>query len=465
MQVLWVAILAAALLSGCTAQSALVRPVLEEDGELLVYLQPLPQEAELLNFSLEEIAAVTDGGEARPLRLLTQEIQGSGVRRQRFLASGILPPGQYDGLSFKVKTAFLRGEEGPSALLASEEPVTIGFPFRIHKRKAALLCLDLSYKKSVEGGFRFSPGFSIFVPPPPPIGVVGYAANTRSNNITVFDRMEREVVGVIATGMGPRGIAMGRHSRRAYVVLAEDDAVEVIDTEAGEITDRIRLHTGDEPQEPALTLDGEFLFTANAGSDTVSVIDTSSLIEVKRIPVDRGPRSILLGRDGKRAYVFNARSDTISVIDVASRSLAATITTVSAPVRGQFNRNGDRLLVIHENSPYLSVVDPITLSLRDRVYVGIGMSAIKVDTDTDLPYIGRSPDTLEILDSLSLFPLEVIPAGGRISYLTIDGKENSLYLVLPERRVLSVMNLISRELVPAIDVGEGASYVTFSGER
>jgi YVTN family beta-propeller protein len=462
---LCVAILTLAIFSGCQAKSALVKPALEEEGELVVYLRPLPQEAERLAFILEGISAEKEEGGSYPLALSLKEIRGEKPQRQRFLASADLPPGKYAGLSFKVKNAAIKGEEGLSVLLVPDQPVMIAFPFQVAKRKALLLSLALDYRKSVDGRYRFSPAFSIFVPDRPPVGLLGYAANSGSNNITVFDKKEGQVVGVIATGRGPRGIALDRRSRKAYVTLAEDDAIEVVDADAWDVVNRLRLQTGDHPQEPALSRDGSTLFTANSGSDSVSVVDTASLIEVNRIPVGQGPQSILMDRDGNRAYVFNVLSSTISVIDVASRALATTITTQPGPMKGQFNRKGDRLYVIHEYSPYLTMFDPSSPSAQRKIFVGPGMTAIKVDERTDLTYIGRKPDALEILDPFSLYPVETVPVGGEISHMTIDGDENNLFLVLPGRKALSILGLISRKMVPEIDIGEGTCWVTLMGER
>jgi YVTN family beta-propeller protein len=296
------AIFLLAIISGCQAKSVLVKPALVEEGELVAYLRPLPQEAEPLAFILEGISAEKEEGGSYPLTLSLKEIRGEKPQRQRFLASADLRPGKYAGLSFKIKTASLKGEEGPAALLVTEEPVTIAFPFQVVKRKAILLFLTLDYRKSVGGGYRFSPVFSIFVPDRPPVGLLGYAVNTGSNNITVFDKRAGQVVGVIATGRGPSGIALDQRSRRAYVTLAEDDTIEVVDAEAWDVVRHLQLQTGDHPREPALSRDGSTLFTANAGSDSVSVVDTVSLIEVNRIQVGQGPNSILMDRE-KRAYV------------------------------------------------------------------------------------------------------------------------------------------------------------------
>ena len=236
---LCIAILILSFFLGCQAQSVLVKPALEEEGELVVYVLPLQQEAQPLAFTLEAISAVKEEGGSYPLTLSLAEMRGGGLQRQRFLASGNLPPGKYAGLSFKIKNASLMGEEGPAALLVPEEPVTIGFPFHVARRKALLLSLALDYRKSVGEGYRFSPVFSIFVPDRPPIGVLGYTANSGSNNITVFDKKAGQVVGVIATGRGPSGIALDPRSRRAYVTLAEDDTIDVVDAEAWEVISNV----------------------------------------------------------------------------------------------------------------------------------------------------------------------------------------------------------------------------------
>ena len=465
MKRLCVAILLLAIFSGCQARPGLVKPALEEEGELVVYLRPLPQEAEPLAFIMEGISAEKEEGGSYPLTLSLKQIRGEKPQRQRFLASADLPPGKYAGLSFKIRNASLKGEEGPAALLVPEQPVTIGFPFHVLRRKALLLSLALDYRKSVGGGYRFSPVFSIFVPDRPPVGLLGYAVNSGSNNITVFDKKAGQVVGVIATGREPSGIVLDQRWRKGYVTLAEDDTIEVVDAGAWDVVRRLRLQTGDHPREPALSRDGSTLFTANAGSDSVSVVDTVSLIEVNRIRVGPGPRSILMDREGKRAYVFNALSDTISVIDVVSGALAASITTLPGPLRGQFNRNGTRLYVIHENSPYIVMFDPSSPSVQRKVFVGTGMTAIKVDDRTDLTYIGRKPDAMEVLDPFSLFPVESVPVGGEISNMAIDGDESNLYLVLPDRKILSILGLIRRKMAFEIDIGEGAGWVTLMGER
>jgi YVTN family beta-propeller protein len=455
------------LFSGCAAVSVSIKPALRENGEIVLYSQPLPQEAHRLRFQISQIFAVKDDGAEHPLNVFLSDFKTRNMKRQRLVASGELPPGPYKGLSINIRKASLKNEEGgEAALLVPEEPVKIDFPFYVSKKKSSLLSLALNYRKSIRNGFLFSPAFSFYVPDKPVIGLVGLAANYGANLITVFDKKRMLAVRVIATGRGPRGVALDQGAKRAYAAVSGEDAVEVIDLQSEDIIDRIRLNTGDAPQEPALTPDGRLLLTTNTNSDTVSVIDPVSLIELSRIRVGDGPNSTLIDRTGRRAFVFNTLSSSISVIDLPSRSLAVEISTDSAPIRGQFNRREDRLFVIHERTPYLTVVDTASLVQIDRVFVGRGMSSLKIDINTDQLYLGRKhARVVDVYNAFSLLPVDSIMTGGGTAYMTIDGEENNLYLINPEKKTLVIVDLISKKMVSEIDVGEGPYWVTMMGER
>src|SRR4030042_2468101 len=97
-------------LSGCQATLSKFMPPLEEEGEVYLYTQPFPQEADKLRFTIESIFAISSDGVAFPLTLSLSEIKALEMRRQRFLASGRLPPGPYVAFSFKIRKASLRTE-------------------------------------------------------------------------------------------------------------------------------------------------------------------------------------------------------------------------------------------------------------------------------------------------------------------------------------------------------------------
>lgn len=454
------------VLAGCGVGLPQLRPGLEGEGEVYLYLQPFPQEAGRLGFNISGISALgLDGGEI-PLTVRLGEVRGRDVNRQRLLAVGFLPPGDYAGFSVRIASASLKGEAGDSALPVPEVATRIAFQFNVARRQGRVIAMLLKYAQAVDAGAGFSPEFALFFPDRPPTNLVGLVSNSGSNDITVFNKKSLQVFDVIVTGRGPAGMALDQRSRRAYVALSGEDGIEVIDVAAGNVSDRIRLYPGDGPREVALTPDGRTLLSANTGSNTVSVIDADSRFELMRIPVGNGPRSIAIEPTGRRAFVCNNLSNTISVLDIPTRSVITTISVDPGPVRGQFNRRGDRLYVIHETSPYVVVINPSLLTVTGRFPVRSGVRSIKVDPNTDLVYLGKVRDFgVGLYDPFAFAPVGFIDTGAPIAQITADGDENNLFMVCPDRKAVLVANLTSRRIVGEFDVGDDPYWATVMGER
>ena len=457
---------ASMLLFACQAMPSLVKPRLEEEGLISVYLQSLSQEADRLSFRLEGISAVRGDGTTVPLSLHIDEIRGKDPKRERLLASGELPPGHYLGFSFRLKGATLKGEEGDVALsLAEEKPMT-SIPFAIARKKALVVSLKFRYRESLPGGIRFAPSFSAEVPGKLATGLIGLVTSRSANIVTVFDKITGKVVAVVPTGAAPVGMVLDPLLRRAYVAISGEDAVEAIDLLGLDVINRGQLVIGDRPEELVLTPNRKLLLSANTGSDTVSVIDAASLVEARRIQVGSGPQSILVDRAGRRAYVFNTLSNSISVLDIGTEGVLATVATEAGPVRGDFNRAGNRLYVLHRSSPYLSVFDPATLSVLRKVYVGTGGAALKVDPRTDLIHLARrGTGEVAIYDPFSFLPIDSYRTGQDASYLAIDGETNNLFVVLPGASEVRADHLVGKTEASRVDVTEDPAWVTLMGER
>ena len=453
-------------LSGCQATFSKFLPPLEEEGEVYLYLQSYPQEAERLRFTVEGAFAVGSDGREFPLETYLREIKPSDVKRQRLLAAGRIPLGAYTGFSFKIKKATLKEEEGEADLLLPEKPARSEFHFNVNRKTGYVFFLTFKYKESIEASFSFSPVFSILVPAKPVLNVLGYVSNTGSSNLVTFDKKAYQATGIIPAGREPVGMALDQRSRRLYVANSGDNEIFVVDILVDQVTNRIRLTSGDRPLELALTPDGSTLLSLNSGSNTVSFIDPFSLLELNRVNVGNGPRSILIDPAGRRAYVFNTAAGTITVLDIANRSIVTTFSTDPAPLRGDFSPAGDNLYVIHELSSYLAVVDPVSFRILKRFSIGPGMISIKVDGRTGLVYIGRRNDILVgVYNPLSFIAIDLIRTGGTVNYMTIDDEEYNLYMVSSELRRIIVSNLVRKKILYEIDVGEAPYWVSVMGER
>ncbi|HEY6913006.1 MAG TPA: YncE family protein [Myxococcales bacterium] len=447
-------------IAGCaSAARHLVRPPLESEGELIVELQPLPSR-QAPQSDVSSVAAAGGGGD-RPLELLLGRIAGEPVQTQRTLARGRLAPGAYDGL-----VVVLRGRGGEPATIRVEAP------FSIARRHATVLLLSARLPAAAAAGDEDDadgprvPALTAAVAQRPVPAALGFCSSASRSEVAGFDKALREVATVLPAGRAPWGVAVDGFSNRAYVALADEDQVAIFDTGTGEEQNRIRLNVGDQPREIGLTPDRRTLVTANAGSNSVSILDTAAMTEIGRIAVGVEPSTVLVDRRGQRAYVFNLGSNSFSVIDLANRMLVATIGTDEQPLRGQIDRSGTRLYVASARSPVLTVYSLSDFSVQNRVHIGLGTSGIKVDSASDLIFVAKARERrLLVYDPLALIPVDRVEAAEGATYFAIDDAQNALFALSPEGNTVSVVDLASRRLVARFDVGEDARAISLNGER
>jgi YVTN family beta-propeller protein len=101
---------------------------------------------------------------------------------------------------------------------------------------------------------------------------------------------------------------------------------------------------GSQPANIVVSADGKRVFVANNGSDTVSVVDTTTAqpLVIKTINVGTEPWGMAITPNGKKLYVANSRSNNVSVIDIATLAVTKTIDDVGIEPRGvTITDNGD----------------------------------------------------------------------------------------------------------------------------
>ena len=97
------------------------------------------------------------------------------------------------------------------------------------------------------------------------------------------------------------------------------------------------MPVGITPQGVSVTPDGAKVYVANAGSNTVSVIDTASYA-VKDVSVGAAPEGVSVTPDGTLVYVANSNSNTVSVINTTTDTVTDNVSVGDYPTSfpGQF---------------------------------------------------------------------------------------------------------------------------------
>lgn len=440
---------------------------LTQEGEIILYLQPLPQVADRLHFEIGGLSAIRDDESAIPLSLLLSELKGADLTGlQKLLASGAVPPGRYSGITVQIKQAFVETAEGKVALVVPEEALRVEHYFDVARQKASALFLSLNPAKMIKSENQFTPVFSLASAGGLLINFTALVSNPPSNLILVFNKKTMQVADAIATGRRPMALALDQFRSRVYVAVSGNDEVLAIDVFKRQIFSRLKLNFRDNPIDLVLTPDGRRLVSVNHDSNTVSLIDAFSLTEERRIRVGEGPNSAVMDPSGSRVYILNTRSRSISVVDLTQNTLVVTLGLEASPLRGTFDREGDTLFVINDDSPYVTVIDRSRLVVTGKIFVGAGAVSIKADHQNGLLYVGRriGGEIAVIEPSASMF-VDTFQVGGRAEYLAIDNQERTLFVALSDRKILQKINLISKKVVSEIEVGKGAYEIVVIGER
>lgn len=456
------------LLAACLPQPVPTRQTRGDLAEIHVYFQPVPPEAKRLTWTVDDLAVVLSDGSRIPLNVQSSHLKGSELEgRQTHLAYGFLPQGSYRGISLGISKASLTREDGDAALTVPEDPLEIPLPFELAPSGVLSLFLSLSPEGLVSGGFGFSPSFSLALPPRELKSLIGYLTMPEADRISVFNRKSMQIIGSIATGRKPMGISIDNARGRGYVAVPGDDAVEIIDVFRGDIRERIQLRTGDGARDLTLTQDGQILLSANYGSDTVSIIDPVQAVEVDRVTVGQGPTSVVVNRDGTRAYVTCALSSTLAVIDLSTQTLSATISLEEAtPLDAALDRDEEKLFIIGRDSPNLTVVDLTMLAITDRIYIGTGSVSIAVDELSGLVYVSReNSNRVSVVDPSALMPVDTIQLTGAAGHVAIDLQEKALLVIIPDKRILQKVDLVSKRIMGELKLDTTPSEVAVLENR
>jgi YVTN family beta-propeller protein len=127
----------------------------------------------------------------------------------------------------------------------------------------------------------------------------------------------------VAVGASPRNVAISPDSTRAYVANAGSNSVSVINTATNTVV--TTLGVGSNPVKIAITPNGARAYVTNNGAKSVSVINTATNTVVATVGVGTNPVDVSITPDGTRAYVTNAGSNSTSVIDTSTNAVTATV--------------------------------------------------------------------------------------------------------------------------------------------
>jgi len=183
-------------------------------------------------------------------------------------------------------------------------------------------------------------------------------------------------------GCSQQSLDEQKYAYREYVYVANrgSNTVSVIDVFAFNVIKTIPV--GNAPGAIAANPRRNEIYVANAESNNVSVIDAEKNAVIATIGVHRAPVAISVSADGKRAYVANSGSNNVSIIDLEAKRVAATVTAGVAPAKALISPDGKTVVVSLRGESATAIIDAVSERLRTKIPL---TDCIQPDDVTILP--------------------------------------------------------------------------------
>lgn len=198
--------------------------------------------------------------------------------------------------------------------------------------------------------------------------------------------------------ISPGALALGPNGRTAYVADRGSNTVSVIDTSTGTVTATLpRSGTVCRPDLVAVAPDGGRLYVT-CDSGTIAVLRTADGSRLAEIPASL-PTAVAAAPDGRYAYVANVATtdhpgpgDGVLVVDTGDSAVAATIPVDGAPSGLALAPDGRHVyvLTVHpDRTDDLTVIDTIDRRVTATVPLGLeGMESVVAAPDGRHIYVG-----------------------------------------------------------------------------
>ena len=283
-------------------------------------------------------------------------------------------------------------------------------------------------------------------------------------------RLDRE----LPVGPNPVAVAVSPTRNEIYVVNSGAPGnmgfVSIINAENNSVAANIQVHR--QPVSIDVDATGDRAYVANAGSNTISVLDLKARREIAAIGAGEEPVEARPAPDGKTVVVPNRRGNSVSLVDPAARGVRAYFEGCPGAADAVVLPDSSKAFVACAGGHQVMA---IALARPDSHPAVPDRLEAMLDVGRSPVHLALKPDGGEVFvsnsqsDSIS----EVVTTTDDVGGAYIMGDDPAHGLVSRDNSLLYVSNLRSQEvtvyaiddgkrLSPGIHVGDGPSAMAFS---
>jgi YVTN family beta-propeller protein len=235
-----------------------------------------------------------------------------------------------------------------------------------------------------------------------------------ANSLSVIDLAGRkELHRVDLTPLGrPHGLSAA--GNKVYFTAEANKVIGRYDPATNKVD--MVLGTGQNSTHMVLALPDESrLFTANIGSDSITIIERAGVGNWNEtvVPVGQGPEGFDLSPDGKQLWAANSRDGSVSIIDLATKRVVNTFNVkTKRSNRLKFTPDGRLVLISDLEAGDLIVLERSTRKDVKRIKLGKQLAGILVTPDSSRAYCAvTGDDNVAVVDLKKLELVDRLKTG------------------------------------------------------
>ena len=274
----------------------------------------------------------------------------------------------------------------------------------------------------------------------------GYVTNDYADSggaVTIVDLSTNTATGTIQVGSNPRFAALTPDYSKLFVPNQNSGNLTVIDTSGPSISTTITLNASPDPYSAPYTVamspDGANAYVANYGppgdpgyAGTIVWVINISSYGVTKIHGFSRPSGIVIHPSAPKGYVTNSGSNTVSVINTTTDLISATLTVGNVPTGVAITPDGSKLYVTNYEDGTVSVVNTTTNTASATIPVGstYGPFGVTITADGLAAYVvNQSSGDIYVIDTVTdAVTATIADAGEGPDYLAFSSDGSRAYV-------------------------------------
>ena len=230
---------------------------------------------------------------------------------------------------------------------------------------------------------------------------------TRDSNNTfvyVVSTTTKSLISTVKVGLDPLGIVVTPDGNKIYVANSGSDSISVIDVNTKKVT--VTVPVEGSPRYISITPDGKKVYVGNFDGENISVIGTATDTVIATVPVGNITTSVELSPDGKKAYAWNGNVyntsviRAVAIIDTKTENVIAKVPVGNRLGQIAISPDGKKVYVEDLYNASIAVIDTKTNTVIATVPVGESPMGIAVTPDGKKVYVANAKsDNVSVIDT------------------------------------------------------------------